>query len=245
MPGIRKIPSEIVEADVGKIILDMAPPVTDQMLESVRNMGIFQEPVAIEEGDTFRVVAGRRRVVAAMENGEKTIRLKVLRSDLTGVDLAKIILIENFQRSPNPVSEAKAIKTLIEDGGMPITSVASMLGISKPKVFQRLQLLKLPEVLLEGVSDGNIPFSVARAILPMLPADINGGYGDAVNELAEKFDTTGKLTLNDVAEVREKYFGKPVAIRKLYEQAVSRLSRRQLQELIEMLQKHLREAEQR
>lgn len=243
MPGIHKIPSEIMEVNVEKIALDMAPPVTNQMLDSVRNMGIFQEPIAVEDEGVFKIIVGRRRVIAAIENGERKISLKVLRNGLNEIDLAKIILIENFQRSPNPISEARAIKILVDEGGLPVTEVASMLGISKPKVFQRLQLLKLPNAIIEGVSEGNIPFSVARAMLPMLPDDTSNGYGEPIEELTAKFDTTGKLTLNDVAEVRERYFGKPVVVQQVYERVINRLSRKHLRELVEMLQAHLEEEE--
>lgn len=243
MPGIKKLHAEIMEIPLEKIILDMAPEVSEEMLNSVRNMGIFQEPIAVEEGNLYKVVAGRRRVVAASKNGATRIRVKVLRNGYDDIDIAKMILIENFQRSPNPISEAKAIDILYRDGGYPANEIAKMLGISKQKVFQRLQLLKLPDILIEGVADGYIPFSVARAILPMLPEDTSNGLGEPIERLTQIFDTTGKLTLKDVAEVKEEYFGRPAELHSFYEKAISKFSRSKLRKLAQMIEEYLAQEE--
>jgi len=115
-------------------------------------------------GDRYELIAGERRWRAAKLAG-LPLRCAVIEADdKRAVELAGM---ENFARAElNAVEEAGWFEAMIETAGYTQAALARRLGISQPKVAQRLGLLELPEAWRERVITGVMPASWARELVP-------------------------------------------------------------------------------
>ena len=75
-------------------------------------------------------------------------------------------LVENVQRADlNPLEEAAAYASLMEEFGFTQAETAQRVGKSRPAVANTLRLLQLPPALQQAVIDGKISAGHARALL--------------------------------------------------------------------------------
>jgi len=234
--SVAEIPVEIKVVDIADILIDTNTTPEENMITSVRNIGLLNEPLLLDNGDgSYRCIVGRRRIDAVSKNGATTIRAKILRRDTTEADIARLILIENYQRSHNPVAEGRAIQVLVEQSGAPIKSIAKMLGVNPQKVYQRLAILDLPPIIVEGIESGAISFSAARLMLSLPEASIE--------KLMRQFDTTGRLTISDIADEKQRLAGRRDKVQKIYTSAQT-LTTREIERLIARLKVLLNERSQ-
>lgn len=144
-----------------------------RLVDSLKRSGMLQ-PVRLaptREG-TYRVIAGHRRVLAAIRAA--MVEIPAVISDVDeqtkGLDDA---LIENLQRSAlNPVEEAKGYARLLE-AGLTRRGVAERVAVAQKRVTERLELLKPPADLHGRLADGTIPPSAVRPLVIL--AHIDGG----------------------------------------------------------------------
>ena len=80
----------------------------------------------------------------------------------------ELALIENLQREDlNPVDEAEAYRSLIEQFGYKQEDLARRIGKDRSTVANVLRLLKLPEEVLDAISQGAISMGHGRALLAL------------------------------------------------------------------------------
>ncbi|MBE6835661.1 MAG: ParB/RepB/Spo0J family partition protein [Ruminococcaceae bacterium] len=160
-----------------------------ELADSISQYGILQPLLVRPRKDgSYQIVAGERRWRAAKIAGLKEVPATV--RDLTDDETAAIALIENLQREDlNPIEQALGLSELIETYGLTQEEAAFRVGKSRPAVANSLRLLKLPEDIREGVSDGKISEGHARALL---------GF-----ENEEDMRYAASLILKDKATVRE------------------------------------------
>lgn len=85
-----------------------------QLVESVRSLGIL-EPLLVRPlgGGQFELVAGERRLRAAIEVGLESV--PVVSKDFTDAEALQVALLENLQREDlNPVEETEGVLDLLE-----------------------------------------------------------------------------------------------------------------------------------
>ncbi|MDY0133141.1 MAG: ParB/RepB/Spo0J family partition protein [Desulforegulaceae bacterium] len=139
----------------------------EELSQSIKEYGILQ-PVLVRQShdnnDEFYIIAGERRVRAAkLAELEK---IPVLIKEITDEQMLQISIIENIQRENlNPVEEAKAFKRLISEFNRTQEELANIVGKSRPAISNTLRLLKLPENILDSLSDSLISGGHARALL--------------------------------------------------------------------------------
>jgi ParB family chromosome partitioning protein len=112
----------------------------------------------------YQLIAGERRWRAAKLAGLQTIPALITEYD----DLAalEIGLIENMARQDlNPVEEALACVTLVQELGLTYQQLASRVGRSKSRVANLIRLLKLPEETIELLERGELSGSHGEALL--------------------------------------------------------------------------------
>ena len=79
-------------------------------------------------------------------------------------------LIENLQREDlNPIEEAQAIKSLMQQCGYTQEEAAKRLGKSRPAVANLLRLLSLPESVIAMVIGGELSAGHARVLAGVSP----------------------------------------------------------------------------
>jgi ParB family transcriptional regulator, chromosome partitioning protein len=134
--------------------------------ESIREHGILQPLIVSHDSQTNRyiLIAGERRLRAARLAGLETVPVIVRQSnDQQRLELA---LIENVQRADlSPLETAEAYHHLIEEFGMTHEEVAQRVGKSREAVTNTHRLVRLPDEVKQGLTDGLITEGHARALL--------------------------------------------------------------------------------
>ena len=111
----------------------------------------------------YRIVAGERRYRAARLAGLSTVPCIV--RDLTNEQQMEAALIENLQRQDlNPIEEASAIRSLMDECGYTQEQAAKKLGKSRPAIANTLRLLTLPKQVLALVQSGELSAGHARVL---------------------------------------------------------------------------------
>jgi ParB family transcriptional regulator, chromosome partitioning protein len=124
------------------------------LLPSVREVGVLQPPLVAPTGDGgWRIVAGHRRMAAAVEAGLDRVACLV-REDLAGDPEAVIgMLVENLHRQDlTPMEEARGYQLLL-DLGVAKTKIAKRTGRKPGHVKKALQIAGNP-VATEAVEAG-------------------------------------------------------------------------------------------
>lgn len=133
------------------------------LADSIREAGILQPLLVVEEMGRYRIVAGERRFRAARLAGLATVPCIV--RTFSQQEQMEAALIENIQREDlNAIEEAKAIRQLMENCGYTQEQAAGRLGKSRPAVANLLRLLNLPEQVQQMVVDGQLSAGHARVL---------------------------------------------------------------------------------
>lgn len=134
---------------------------------SIREHGVIQPILVKAVGEGFyELVAGERRYRACQKIGLKKIPaiIKVLSEKET----SEIALIENIQREDlNPIEEAVAYRTLMEDFALTQEELSQRVGKSRSFIANTVRLLALPEKVREMVLQGKLSAGHARTILTL------------------------------------------------------------------------------
>jgi len=136
-----------------------------RLAESIKARGMLQplvvRPVA---GGTYELVAGERRLRAARLAGLDEVPAVV--RETREAEQLELALIENVAREDlNPVDEARACATLVDDLGVTKEELGRRIGRSRVAVSNLIRLLDLPEEALDMISAGALSEGHGRAIL--------------------------------------------------------------------------------
>ena len=136
----------------------------EELAVSIKNVGIIQPIVVCPTGDdTYVIVAGERRFRANKIAGNTTI--PVIVKNYTRKQIKEIALIENLQRQDlNPIEEAQAYKSLIDEYDFTQEQLAQRLGKSRPAITNSLRLLNLNPVVIDMVISGRLSAGHARCL---------------------------------------------------------------------------------
>lgn len=135
-----------------------------ELAESIKEHGVVQPIVVRKDENGYEIVAGERRWRAARLAGLKAIPVVV--KDYSKVEAMEIALIENLQREDlNPIEEANAYKTLMEEHKVSQEDIAKRIGKSRPKVANTIRLLNLNEEVKELLVSGELSAGHGRALL--------------------------------------------------------------------------------
>ena len=135
-----------------------------ELASSIRETGVLQPLVVAPRGERLVIICGERRWQAAQLAGLRRIPVVVREAD-DGQALV-LGLIENIQREAlNPLDEALAIQSLIDDFGLTHAEVARRVGKSRSHVTNLLRLLNLPHPVQQMVRAGQLKPGHARGVL--------------------------------------------------------------------------------
>jgi len=142
-----------------------------ELAESIREKGILQPLLVRKHGEGYELIAGERRLRAAVLAGLKEVPVIVRNEGDTEVH--ELSLIENLQRADlNPVEEAEAYRVLLEDHGYSQKDLARKLGKDRSTVANTVRLLRLPGEIQEDLGAGRISAGHARALLALPDAEL-------------------------------------------------------------------------
>ena len=145
--------------------LKFDPHALAELKNSISEKGLIQ-PITVRRQDSgFELIAGERRLRAAIEVGMKKIPAYIISVE-TKEEMLELALVENVQRERlNPIEEATAYERLIAECNLTQDEVARKIGKDRTTITNTLRLLKLPAVIQESVEDGKISVGHARTLL--------------------------------------------------------------------------------
>lgn len=139
----------------------------EELCESIKHYGVLQ-PINVRKisSNTFELVAGERRLRAAIMAGLKEIPTIIVNVDDN--DSAVMALIENLQREDlSYMEEAEGYNNLIIEHGFTQEELAQKIGKSQSTIANKIRLLKLPPLVKKILSDNNLTERHARALLKL------------------------------------------------------------------------------
>ena len=136
----------------------------DELSASIREKGILEPLLVRRSQNRYELIAGGRRLRAAMKAGLKEV--PVIVREATDTEVLQLALIENLQREDlNPIDEARAYRRLQVEFGWGQEETASKVGKSRPAVANSIRLLLLPAEVQQEVALGKLTMGQARALL--------------------------------------------------------------------------------
>lgn len=142
-----------------------------ELAASISAHGIIQPLIVTVTTGTgaegrFWLVAGERRWRAARLAG--ITEAPAIVREASTQQLMEWALVENIQRADlNPLEEAAAYRSLMDEYGLTQVEVADRVGKSRPAVANTVRLLHLPPAVQESVLSGAVSAGHARALLPL------------------------------------------------------------------------------
>ncbi len=165
---VRDIPIADIDPNLSQPRKEFDKDALEQLADSIRQAGILQPILVVENGTRYRIIAGERRYRAARIAGLETV--PCITRSMNETQQLEAALIENLQREDlNPIEEAQAIKELIRHCGYTQEEAASRLGKSRPAVANLLRLLTLPEGIIQMVISGELSAGHARVLAGVSP----------------------------------------------------------------------------
>lgn len=164
--GVLEIPLDQITVNPRQPRTQMDETELEGLAESIREHGILQPLVVSQDArqEGFVLIAGERRLRAARLAGLVTVPV-IIRpaSEQQRLELA---LIENVQRADlTPLETAEAYHHLIDEFGLTHEEVAARVGKSREAVTNTHRLVRLPDEIKQGLSEGVITEGHARALL--------------------------------------------------------------------------------
>lgn len=160
---VRDIPIDDVDPNAEQPRRDFDKAALEQLADSIREAGVLSPILVVENGSRYRIVAGERRYRASRLAGLTTVPC-IVRS-MTTEQQMEAALIENLQRQDlNPIEEAAAIRSLMQECGYTQEEAAKKLGRSRPAIANALRLLTLPKQITDLVVSGDLSAGHARVL---------------------------------------------------------------------------------
>ena len=171
IPMEQKGEEIVQEIEIKKIVANDKQPRKDfdekklsELADSMKQHGILQPIILRKKGSTYELVAGERRWRAAAKAGIEKIPAIV--KELSNADVMEIALIENLKREDlNPMEEAAAYKTLMNDFGLTQEELSKRVGKSRSLIANTVRLLNLDKEIQDLVFQDKLTAGHARALL--------------------------------------------------------------------------------
>ncbi len=138
-----------------------------ELAQSIRTHGVLQPLLARDEPDEngiYELIAGERRLRASKMAGLEVVPVVLVEAE--EIEALELALVENLQRDDlDPIEEAKAYTTLIEQFGMTQETVAQRMGRSRTAIANTTRLLHLSDKVQELIASGALSAGHGRQLL--------------------------------------------------------------------------------
>ena len=161
--------------------------------EALEELAASIQPIVVQKKDDYyEIIAGERRWRAA-----KIAKLKevpVIIKEYSPQEVMEIALIENIQRRDlNPIEEALAYKSLIDEYNLKQEEVADRVSKSRTAVTNSMRLLKLAEQVQTMLINEELSMGHARALLALEKEEVQVETAKAIVERKLSVRETEKL----------------------------------------------------
>ena len=144
----------------------------EELKNSVREKGLIQPITVRRVNSQYELIAGERRLRAAMEVGIHKVPAYIIEVN-SKEEMLELALIENVQREIlNPIEQANAFQRLISECNLTQEEVAQKIGKERSTVTNILRLLRLPPSIQKSLEEGEISVGHARTLVSIENPDI-------------------------------------------------------------------------
>ena len=140
------------------------PEALASLTDSIRRHGILQPLSVRRAGAYYELIAGERRLRAAIAAGLTEIPCIVMQ--MTDQESGLTALVENLQRQDlDFIEEAQGISLLMAHGNLSQEQAAKLLGKSQSAVANKLRILRHSQEILTALREAKLTERHARALL--------------------------------------------------------------------------------
>ena len=143
----------------------------EELTDSIRRYGVLQPLSVRRAGAFYELIAGDRRLRAAVQAGLPEVPCILLQ--MNDWEAALAAMVENLQRQDlNYLEEARGIAALMEKGTFNQDQTAKLLGKSQSALANKLRILKHSPEVLKALQDSGLSERHARALLRLPDEEI-------------------------------------------------------------------------
>ncbi|GBD30202.1 Chromosome-partitioning protein Spo0J [bacterium HR32] len=162
-PRVSNVPLERIAEPSLSLRQEIDPEALAELAQSMAHLGLLQPILLRREADSYRIIAGHRRYLAARQLGWATIPSIVTDADPN--DAIALSLHENSLREDlSPIEEAGLVDYLHDDLGWPLERIAATLRRSESWVRERLRIASWPPDLARAVHDRVLSVAAAEPL---------------------------------------------------------------------------------
>ncbi len=168
MPPPTEVPTDRVRPNPYQPRKRIDDAALETLTASIREHGVIQPILVTETLDGYQLVAGERRLRAAIAAGLD--RIPAVVRQLADRDQLELALVENLQREDlDPIEAALAYRQLVDEFGFTREQLAQRVGRARSTVANTLRLLELASRVQLAVAEGRLTEGHARAIGGLAP----------------------------------------------------------------------------
>ena len=166
---VQQVNIKMIVPDIDNVRKVATTAADKELVESVKAQGILSALLVRPSKGVkheFRLVAGHRRLAAALAAGLTTVPCIV--KEMTDEEAATAQMVENLQREDlTPLEEAEAFKRMM-DVGMTHVDIAAKVAKSRVYVYQRLRLVTLSPKVKKALAAGtlSVNYAIEMLVLP-------------------------------------------------------------------------------
>lgn len=136
----------------------------EELAQSIRQHGILQPLSVRRAGNNYELIAGERRLRAAVLAGLTEVPCILMQMD--DQESAMTAMVENLQRQDlSYLEEAEGISRLMSLGHLSQEQAAKLLGKSQSALANKLRILKHSDLVLEALRNSPLTERHARTLL--------------------------------------------------------------------------------
>ncbi len=137
-----------------------------KLADSLKSHGLLQPLVVRRVGPRFQLIAGERRLRAAVQAGWTEVPAQVREAD--DRQMAEIAIVENLQRRDlNALEKAASFQSYLARFRCTQEELAQRLSLDRSTVSNLIRLLELPTEVQQALRKGALTQGHARALLPL------------------------------------------------------------------------------
>lgn len=158
MTEVKEVPIEKIETGEYEQRMDKEDDQIVELAASISRIGIISPLILEQKGDSFQLVSGHRRLLAAIRVGHSTVPC-IVRDSQNG-EPSEVTFAENFFRKDlSPVELACAIKDCYVNGIRSVKEMAAGFNKSEHWVQRQISITGWPDDVLEAIHEGKISVS--------------------------------------------------------------------------------------